>query len=193
VVPAITYFRTFQHYHRPEELNDRVRNGNVCFLLGKVTGERQGRRRPAGSCLVRGLQFREGHAEHGRRGYWIPGTRYIKEAAVQWHRSVVIGGLVRGGPTTGTLVAARRSEMIRTSCIDKKLSRRKSKWSSIRPLVLVGYSDYSLYTSSLSTWSSSRGLQDRSPTKPDLGDGFALICFQRLSRPYVGYPALPRA
>jgi hypothetical protein len=40
MVPAITYFRTFRHYHRPEKLNDRVRNGNVCFLLGKVTGER---------------------------------------------------------------------------------------------------------------------------------------------------------
>ena len=47
MVPAITYFRTFQHYHRPEKLNDRVRNGNVCFLLGKVTGERAERRRPA--------------------------------------------------------------------------------------------------------------------------------------------------
>ena len=42
--PAMTYFRTFRHYHRPEELNGRVRNGNVCFLLGKVTGKRPGRR-----------------------------------------------------------------------------------------------------------------------------------------------------
>jgi hypothetical protein len=54
MVPAITYFRTFQHYHRPEKLNDRVRNGNVCFLLGKVTGERAERRRPAHpSCCIK--------------------------------------------------------------------------------------------------------------------------------------------
>jgi hypothetical protein len=38
MIPAITYFRTCGHYHRPEELNDRVRNGNECDLPGKVTG-----------------------------------------------------------------------------------------------------------------------------------------------------------
>ena len=37
-IPAITYFRTCGHYHRPCELNDRVRNGNECDLAGKVTG-----------------------------------------------------------------------------------------------------------------------------------------------------------
>lgn len=40
--PAITYFRTGGHYHRPQKLNGRVRNGNVCGLLGMVTGIRQG-------------------------------------------------------------------------------------------------------------------------------------------------------
>lgn len=39
--PAITYFRTGGHYHRPCELNGRVRNGNVCFLTGIVTGIRE--------------------------------------------------------------------------------------------------------------------------------------------------------
>ncbi len=36
--PAITYFRADGHYHRPWGLNGRVRNGNVCFRPGIVTG-----------------------------------------------------------------------------------------------------------------------------------------------------------
>ena len=36
--PAITYFHAGRHYHRPHELNGRVRNGNVCFLMRMVTG-----------------------------------------------------------------------------------------------------------------------------------------------------------
>ena len=36
--PATTYFRAVLHYHRPSELNGRVRNGNVCFLTRMVTG-----------------------------------------------------------------------------------------------------------------------------------------------------------
>ncbi len=40
-IPAITYFRAVEHYHRPCELNDRVRNGNVCCLAGIVTGKEQ--------------------------------------------------------------------------------------------------------------------------------------------------------
>jgi hypothetical protein len=38
-IPAMTYFRACGHYHRPRELNGRVRNGNVCFLTRKVTGK----------------------------------------------------------------------------------------------------------------------------------------------------------
>ena len=38
MIPAITYFRAGEHYHRLQELNGRVRNGNVCFLLDMVTG-----------------------------------------------------------------------------------------------------------------------------------------------------------
>lgn len=36
--PATTYFRAVLHYHRPLELNGRVRNGNVCFLKCRITG-----------------------------------------------------------------------------------------------------------------------------------------------------------
>ena len=39
--PAITYFRTVGHYHRPGKLNGRVRNGNACDLPGMVTGIRR--------------------------------------------------------------------------------------------------------------------------------------------------------
>ena len=35
----MTYFRAGGHYHRPRELNGRVRNGNGCFLTRKVTGK----------------------------------------------------------------------------------------------------------------------------------------------------------
>jgi hypothetical protein len=38
--PAMTYFRTFRHYHRPWQLNGRVRNGNACDLPSMVTGSR---------------------------------------------------------------------------------------------------------------------------------------------------------
>ena len=38
----MTYFRTFRHYHRPWQLNGRVRNGNACDLPSKVTGIRDG-------------------------------------------------------------------------------------------------------------------------------------------------------
>lgn len=41
--PAITYFRTGGHYHRPWKLNCRVRNGNECDLPGIVTGIRHDR------------------------------------------------------------------------------------------------------------------------------------------------------
>ena len=35
----MTYFRTCGHYHRPRELNGRVRNGNECDLTRMVTGK----------------------------------------------------------------------------------------------------------------------------------------------------------
>ena len=37
----MTYFRAVEHYHRPCELNDRVRNGNECILAGIVTGKKR--------------------------------------------------------------------------------------------------------------------------------------------------------
>jgi hypothetical protein len=36
----MTYFRAFRHYHRPWQLNGRVRNGNACDLPSVVTGNR---------------------------------------------------------------------------------------------------------------------------------------------------------
>ena len=120
-IPAITYFRTFQHYHWPCELNGRVRNGNVCFLADKSPGKR---RRASKAAFVCEKKF-------------------------------------------------------------KCQSDRKSKWLDISPLVLVSLNACTPYTASLSTSSSSRGVQNFRSTKPYLGDGFTLICFQRLSQPYI--------
>ena len=43
-----TYFRAGGHYHRPEKLNDCVRNGNRCFLFSMFTRRRSpdGKARP---------------------------------------------------------------------------------------------------------------------------------------------------
>src|SRR5437773_4624618 len=66
---------------------------------------------------------------------------------------------------------------------------RSSGWL----LVPVSLSGCPPYTSGLSTWWSSRSLRPRRDWRPDLAEGFTLRCLQRLSWPYVGYPALPRA
>lgn len=61
MIPAITYFRTCRHYHRPQELNCRVRNGNECGLLGKFTGKLHVRQLVATKTV---LNSRTSHAEH---------------------------------------------------------------------------------------------------------------------------------
>ena len=63
---------------------------------------------------------------------------------------------------------------------------RSSAWL----LVPVSSVHCCTYTPGLSTRWSSRSLLGG---KPDLGGSFTLICLQRLSWPYVGYPAVPRA
>ncbi len=62
-------------------------------------------------------------------------------------------------------------------------------WSP-RPLVPVSCSDCSLCTPGLSTCWSSRGLTCLRSGVSHLWASFALRCFQRLSRPDVGYPAM---
>ena len=54
-IPAITYFRACEHYHRPCELNDRVRNGNECDLAGLVTGKPACGRCPASQAVDRSV------------------------------------------------------------------------------------------------------------------------------------------
>lgn len=55
----MTYFRAGGHYHRPRELNGRVRNGNACDLTRKVTGKQRqvAVRRPAVEEKRRQLQM----------------------------------------------------------------------------------------------------------------------------------------
>ena len=52
-------------------------------------------------------------------------------------------------------------------------------------LVLLSWMCHHTYTCNLSTSSSSRGLTHRMRGKSNLGVGFTLRCFQRLSVPYV--------
>ena len=69
-IPAMTYFRTCGHYHRPCELNDRVRNGNACDLAGLVTGNSTDERCPASPIADRSVW----HAErrHGPNRSGLP-------------------------------------------------------------------------------------------------------------------------
>ena len=57
LIPAITYFRTGGHYHRPWKLNCRVRNGNECGLPGMVTGNSQVRQSLAEPHSLVGIKF----------------------------------------------------------------------------------------------------------------------------------------
>ena len=42
------YFRTLRHYHRPDGLDDRVRNGNEYFTVCMVTGKHLRASQPEG-------------------------------------------------------------------------------------------------------------------------------------------------
>ena len=52
----MTYFHAFRHYRWPHQLNGRVRNGNVCFLMGKVTGMHPDQISPIRMCMKRWKQ-----------------------------------------------------------------------------------------------------------------------------------------
>ena len=81
--------------------------------------------------------------------------------------------------------AASPSESWTRRAISCSLESVGSMWPSVCPLVPVSSMHYCNYTSGLLTWSSSRGLPRKSATKPDLGEGFTLRCFQRLSFPHL--------
>ena len=66
-------------------------------------------------------------------------------------------------------------------CVTPREGRRENVVKSIGLLVLVSSMHHCTYTSSLSTWCSTRSLMG----KPYLGVGFALICLQHLSFPNV--------
>ena len=68
----MTYFRTFRHYHRHQELNGRVRDGNACDLLDMVTGNRTARGQACGTRYTigfskRGCSFLGGSADRETR------------------------------------------------------------------------------------------------------------------------------
>ena len=92
--PAITYFRTGGHYHRPCKLNGRVRNGNVCFLAGKVTGIRRSASKAAFFCV------KKSKCSKKRFRYCVPQIAHLMDAnwqsiKVVKHSSVSTGQLKR--------------------------------------------------------------------------------------------------
>ena len=116
--PAITCFRAGRHYHRPEELNDRVRNGNECDLRGIVTGKFASG--PIGP--VRGPDA------------WACG--YVKKAAATGHRLCRKSRYTR----TCTSVQEAKINVIKHSPVStgqlKRLTRRTSP--AYRPGSLPG-------------------------------------------------------
>src|SRR5580693_6614713 len=64
----------------------------------------------------------------------------------------------------------------------------RERYLAVKPhglLVSVSSTPFSASTSDLSTSLSGRGLQGLTAGIPNLGVGFPLICFQRLSRPHL--------
>jgi hypothetical protein len=148
------------HYHGPDGLNGRVRNGNgwdpAGMVAGKPTGGRSGH---AGRDTHRGSVTRRPHPNACGSGS-IPARP---------GSSPVDGGIaVHETPPRGRHAPAGADG---------------SGWSSTRLLGPVGCGGRPPCTPGLSTWSSSRSLRTKRCWKPRLGGGFALRCLQRLSGP----------
>ena len=147
------------HYHGPDGLNGRVRNGNGWDPAGMVAGK------PAG-----GPSGHAGRDNGGRsRGDNAP-RRAVRAQSLH-------------DPTRSRSRAGSRSQET------PRLGRRAGDtadgagWSSTRLLGPVGCGGRPPCTPGLSTWSSSRSLRTKRCWKPRLGGGFALRCLQRLSGP----------
>ena len=80
------------------------------------------------------------------------------------------------GPLTTDFVCEEKINAVKRLAVSTGQLRRLLALH-IRPIDLVVFQEPSLQRSG----------------RPDLAEGFTLICLQRLSWPYVGYPAVPRA
>ena len=90
-------------------------------------------------------------------------------------------------PTTSRLTAVRSTiELLRNKYTLKTATESTSflfLWSSLRPISIRRHTDYSAYTTDLSTSYSLRGLISLRYGISYLGGGFTLRCLQRLSLP----------
>src|SRR6516225_4837351 len=130
-----------------------------------------------------------------------PGANLLSPAK-DYHGPWMLNGRVRNGNGWGhpgkrteksLAVSTGSDKSSKPDCLrrcpePRSGSMRSSAWL----LVPVGSDPCGPYTPGLSTWSSSRSLRWLPSGRPVLAGGFTLRCLQRLSRPHVGYPALPR-
>ena len=170
-VPAMTDFRAGGHYHGPDGLNGRVRDGNGCGPASIVAGEPDGGRRspPAASSGTWSVG-------RSRRRVPVRGPRFFGVVVVVADQSLAgrVSGLTRhfreahatptsdppGGEAGGSGWSSRLA--VRTGRL------RRSPAVHSRPIDLVVFQE---------------PLVHECTRKPRLGGGFALRCLQRLSGP----------
>ena len=157
------------HYHGPDGLNGRVRNGNGCDPAGMVAGKAPGGRSGRAGCRFQ-LVVRSRSQDHSARGR---GALFLHR--VDPHGR---GPLARGvGWGTGHCFTAIRSPLpgkgrggrigvVKHSAVGTGPLRRSPAVHS-QPIDLVVFQE----PSHIKCW------------KPRLEEGFALRCLQRLSFP----------
>ena len=148
------------HYHGPDGLNGRVRNGNGCGPAGMVAGKPTGRRRGRPVALQTGVRSRRPRlVKGGGRG----ASRAWQNECVTWafrHRHGVVS---RTHVRDRHGVWGRETRPRWAVVAPARLSSGRgagdgSGWSSDRLLELVRCGGRPPYTPSPSTWSSSRSL-----------------------------------
>ena len=155
-----------RHYHGPDGLNGRVRNGNGCdpasMVAGNAAGGRSSRRlRRSDGRSVTASQFAM------RRGSGVCISRPVDPRSDRGRLPAFVGTGHFSPRFVGRLVRARRRiGVVKRSAVRTGRLRRSPAVHS-RPIDLVVFQE----PSHLKCW------------KPRLEEGFALRCLQRLSFP----------
>ena len=137
------------HYHRPEQLNGRVRNGNACGLLRMVTGN-----------ATAGLTELT-HLRRTGSGISIGSGNNVPQIlnSYTWCICTML---------QSTSCTRQESNVVKHSSVST---------GQLRQLLAVHRQPINLVVF--------QGTLGLAATKPNLGDGFVLICFQHLSKPYL--------
>ncbi len=133
------------HYHGPDGLNGRVRNGNGCDPAGMVAGKAPGGRSGRAGCRFQSVVRSRSQDQWARERAPCFSTEWTPTAADHWPEALV-GGQDISSPRFGRRCPVRGEA-------------DGSGWSSIRLLELVRCDGRPSYTPSPSTWSSSRSLR----------------------------------